>query len=112
MGRIPVYGIGQVGIYVRDFPGGGNRVQVSIDGGSEPVWARGGKELFYRTGKKLISVPVIPGTDFVRRIHFFGEPTTVRPVYSRSLTEATLIQSCQEDDDDAPRPAREPSFCW
>lgn len=56
---------GKSEIYVRDFPGGSSRVQVSIDGGSEPVWARNGRELFYRTGRKLISVPVKPGADFV-----------------------------------------------
>jgi serine/threonine protein kinase/Tol biopolymer transport system component len=52
-------------IYVRDFPAGGNRFQVSTDGGFEPVWAKNGKELFYRSGKKLIAVPVKLGADFV-----------------------------------------------
>ena len=55
---------GKVEIYVTDFPARGNRVQVSTDGGSEPVWARNGKELFYRSGKKLFSVPVTFGTHF------------------------------------------------
>jgi eukaryotic-like serine/threonine-protein kinase len=52
-------------IYVRSFPAGGNRFQVSTDGGFEPVWAKSGKELFYRSGRKLISVPVKLGADFV-----------------------------------------------
>lgn len=56
---------GKSEIYVRDFPGGGNRFQASIDGGSEPVWAKNGKELFYRAGKKVISLPVKLGADFV-----------------------------------------------
>ena len=56
---------GKAEIYVRDFPAGRNRFQVSTDGGFEPVWARNGKELFYRSGKKLISVPVKLGADFV-----------------------------------------------
>ena len=56
---------GEAEIYVRDFPTAGNRFQVSTDGGFEPVWARNGKELFYRSGKKLISVPVKLGADFV-----------------------------------------------
>jgi hypothetical protein len=50
---------------VRDFPSGGNRFQVSTDGGFEPVWAKNGKELFFRSGKKLISVPVKLGADFI-----------------------------------------------
>jgi eukaryotic-like serine/threonine-protein kinase len=56
---------GKSEIYVADFPGGGNRVQASTDGGSEPVWSRNGKELFYRSGKKFMSVPVKAGALFV-----------------------------------------------
>jgi len=56
---------GRSEIYVRSFPAGGNRFQVSTDGGFEPVWAKSGKELFYRSGRKLISVPVKLGADFV-----------------------------------------------
>jgi Tol biopolymer transport system component len=37
-------------VYVRTFPGFTSKVQVSQDGGSEPVWARNGRELFYRSG--------------------------------------------------------------
>jgi eukaryotic-like serine/threonine-protein kinase len=36
----------------------------SIDGGSEPVWSRNGKELFYRSGKKFMSVPLKAGASF------------------------------------------------
>jgi dipeptidyl aminopeptidase/acylaminoacyl peptidase len=57
---------GKSEIYVVDLPGGGNRVQASTDGGSEPVWSRSGKELFYRSGKKFMSVPVKAGAVFVR----------------------------------------------
>jgi serine/threonine protein kinase/Tol biopolymer transport system component len=56
---------GKSEIYVVDLPGGGNRVQASTDGGSEPVWSRSGKELFYRSGKKFMSVPVKAGAVFV-----------------------------------------------
>jgi eukaryotic-like serine/threonine-protein kinase len=35
-------------IYVRPFPGPGPRVQVSVNGGSEPVWSRDGGRIFYR----------------------------------------------------------------
>ena len=66
-GRWIAYQSGESGkaeIYVRDFPVGGNRFQVSTDGGFEPVWAKNGKELFYRSGKMLISVPLKPGASF------------------------------------------------
>jgi Tol biopolymer transport system component len=39
---------GRLEVYVRSFPDGGNKVQVSSGGGIYPVWARNGKELFYR----------------------------------------------------------------
>jgi Tol biopolymer transport system component len=34
--------------YVRPFPGPGGKWQISSEGGSEPLWARNGKQLFYR----------------------------------------------------------------
>ena len=45
---------GRLEVYVRPFPGPGGRWQVSLDGGTEPVWARSGRELFYRNGMKLM----------------------------------------------------------
>ena len=36
-------------IYVRPFPNNGARVQVSTDGGVEPLWSRSGSALMYRT---------------------------------------------------------------
>jgi serine/threonine-protein kinase len=33
---------------VRPFPGPGGKWQVSSEGGVEPLWARSGKQLFYR----------------------------------------------------------------
>jgi hypothetical protein len=36
-------------VYVRPFPGPGSKVLVSQSGGSEPVWSRTGRELFYRS---------------------------------------------------------------
>jgi Tol biopolymer transport system component len=35
-------------VFVRPFGSAGERVQISIDGGTEPVWADNGRELFYR----------------------------------------------------------------
>jgi eukaryotic-like serine/threonine-protein kinase len=40
---------GRFEIYVRPFPGNGPRVQVSNNGGQEPLWARSGNTIFYRT---------------------------------------------------------------
>jgi eukaryotic-like serine/threonine-protein kinase len=41
---------GQPQVYVQAFPGPGAKIQVSADGGTDPVWRRTGEELFYRNG--------------------------------------------------------------
>ncbi len=45
-------------VYAIPISGSGDRVAVSIDGGSGPVWSRDGRELFYRAGDDLVSVEV------------------------------------------------------
>jgi eukaryotic-like serine/threonine-protein kinase len=49
---------GQAEVYVRPFPGSGGRRQISSEGGSEPLWARNGRELFYRRGPQVWAVDV------------------------------------------------------
>ena len=44
---------GRPEVYVEAFPGPGQRVQVSADGGTEPLWARGSGEIFYRHGDEM-----------------------------------------------------------
>ena len=38
---------GRAEIYIRSFPDGNGRTQVSIDGGVRPVWSRDGTVLYY-----------------------------------------------------------------
>lgn len=45
-------------VWVRPFPGGAP-VQVSSDGGHDPVWSRDGKEIFYENGGNLMSARVL-----------------------------------------------------
>jgi serine/threonine-protein kinase len=51
---------GQLEVYVRPFPGvGDGQWQVSTGGGSRPLWARDGRELFYvGPDGALMGVPV------------------------------------------------------
>jgi dipeptidyl aminopeptidase/acylaminoacyl peptidase len=49
---------GRPEVYVQPFPGPGGKRQISIDGGTEPMWNPNGGELFYRLGRKFIVVPV------------------------------------------------------
>jgi Tol biopolymer transport system component len=52
-------------IYVQEFPDARNKWQVSTEGGAEPYWRADGKELFYRSGPRVMAVPVQLGTSFV-----------------------------------------------
>jgi Tol biopolymer transport system component len=49
---------GQFEVYVQPFSGPGPKLQVSSDGGEEPVWSRAGDELFYRANGKMMTVAV------------------------------------------------------
>jgi serine/threonine-protein kinase len=50
--------IGRNEIYVRPFPGPGGKMQISTEGGREPMWARDGRQLFYRNGDKMMVTAV------------------------------------------------------
>jgi len=56
-------------VVVQPFPGPGGRVQVSVNGGIEPVWSRDGRRLFYRGDGLLLAATISPGPAFavVRR---------------------------------------------
>ena len=57
---------GQDNIYVRPFPEADTEIQVSANGGTEPVWARNQPELYYRNGSdEMVAVPLLPGDKFV-----------------------------------------------
>jgi serine/threonine-protein kinase len=43
-------------VYVQAFPGPGPKIQVSNDGGTDPVWKRSGGELFYRNSDRMMAV--------------------------------------------------------
>jgi hypothetical protein len=51
---------GREEVYVQAYPGLGRRVQISTNGGREPVWSADGRELFYRSldGRQMMVVEV------------------------------------------------------
>ncbi len=55
-------------VYVRTFPGRGTRVQLSTNGGDEPVWAKSGQEVFYRSesGMMAVTIEATDGGDELR----------------------------------------------
>lgn len=54
-------------IYVRPFPAGDGKWQVSSDGGSHPTWSKNGKEIFFRgqtIGKIMVAAYKTTGNSF------------------------------------------------
>jgi dipeptidyl aminopeptidase/acylaminoacyl peptidase len=49
---------GRPEIYVKPYPGPGGKWQISTEGGSEPAWNHNGRELFFRSGSKMMAVEV------------------------------------------------------
>lgn len=60
---------GRFEVYVQPYPGLGRRYQISTEGGWGPVWARSGRELFYRQSEKTMAVDVPKQAS-----HAFGKP--------------------------------------
>ncbi|MGH3373189.1 MAG: protein kinase domain-containing protein, partial [Actinoallomurus sp.] len=67
---------GRPEVYVRPFPAVATaRWQVSASGGTLPVWAHSGKELFYLNGRQeMTSIPLTPGASFA-----VGQPRVLFP---------------------------------
>ena len=55
---------GRIEVFVQPFPGSGGRSQISIDGGTEPVWSRDGRELFFLSGDKMMAVQITTAPTF------------------------------------------------
>jgi hypothetical protein len=49
---------GREEVYVQAYPGPGAKFQMSIEGGSRPVWSRDGRQLFYRIDNKIMGVDI------------------------------------------------------
>ena len=51
-------------IYAQPYPGPGGKRQISTEGGTEPVWNPNGRELFYRSGDKMMAVDIATQPSF------------------------------------------------
>ena len=49
---------GRYEVYVQAFPGPGGKWQISTETGTEPIWNPNGRELFYRSGEKMMAVEI------------------------------------------------------
>jgi serine/threonine-protein kinase len=45
-------------IFVRPFPRSGGKWRLSDEGGTQPVWSRSGREIFYRNANKMMAVRI------------------------------------------------------
>ncbi len=71
---------GRYEVYAARYPGGGSRVQISSNGGTQPVWRGDEKELFYvAPGDQIMSVPIDTSTSVLRP----GAPTRAAEVVLR-----------------------------
>jgi Tol biopolymer transport system component len=50
--------------YVQAYPGPGPKIQVSTDGGTDPVWKGAGGELYYRNGDSMMAMDVATAPTF------------------------------------------------
>lgn len=78
---------GRYEVYVQSFAGSGGKWQISADGGREPVWAHNGREIFFRSGEKMMVAEVSTEPTFQpasARLLFQGPfqgTTTISPNY-------------------------------
>jgi len=74
-------GSGTVEVYVQPFPGHGGKWQISPAGGTQPVWNRNGKEIFYVSAdNKLMAVDVKADSGFEA-----GTPRALFDVHLKSV---------------------------
>ena len=69
-------------VYVQSYPAGGGKWQISTDGGAQPMWGSGGRELFYKSGNRLMVSAVEAGETF--------KPGTPRMLFEMSQPERDL----------------------
>ena len=55
---------GRYEIYVQPYPGPGGKWQISTEGGTEPAWNHNGRELFFRSGDKMMAVDIAAQPSF------------------------------------------------
>jgi Tol biopolymer transport system component/tRNA A-37 threonylcarbamoyl transferase component Bud32 len=67
---------GRYEVYVQPYPGPGGKWQISTEGGTEPAWNPNGRELFYRSGDKMMAVEIATQPGFAAgkpRVLFEGQ---------------------------------------
>ena len=98
---------GRYEVYVQSFSAGG-KWQISADGGREPVWAHNGRELFYRSGDKMMAADVATQPTFqaaTSRLLFQGRyqgTNAISPFYDVAVDDQRFLM-VQESEQRSPR---------
>ena len=110
-GRMMAYVSEETGVdevYVRPLGGDGESIRVSADGGSEPLWAPNGKEIFYRGEGHMIAVElamepelrVVDRKKLFSNRNYFRMPNRSRTPYDYDLrTDRFLLTKWVNDRD-------------
>jgi serine/threonine-protein kinase len=94
---------GRSEVYVEPIPGPGGRRQISADGGDQPRWVRNGREIIYRNGTKMMSVPVqiLPTFQLGKAVELFDrkfDPGAAVAGYDVSPDGQTFVMTRSEHD--------------
>ncbi len=81
-------------VYVRPFPNGTGRWQVSAGGGGEPRWAHSGREIFYRASGQLMVAQVRSNPTFA-----VGSRTTLFPTAAYQVNPNHAAYDVAPDDE-------------
>jgi len=99
---------GHFEVYAQPYPGPGGKWQISTEGGTEPVWNPNGRELFYRSGDKMMAVDITTQPSFAAgkpRMLFEGQyvptPATL-PNYDVSPDGQRFLMLKPSDSAEAP----------
>jgi Tol biopolymer transport system component len=68
-------------VYVQSYPPGHGKWQISTDGGAQAMWAPNGRELFYKSGNRMMAVDVELGAAF--------KASTPRVLFEMPLPESS-----------------------
>jgi hypothetical protein len=78
-------------IFIRPFPGPGDKLQVSVDGGVQPRWRADGKELFFLAPDNRLMV--VPVSFQVPKPPTIGQPVSLFSARLSGTPQALTVRS-------------------
>jgi hypothetical protein len=100
---------GRQEVFVQRYPPDGSKWQLSADGGTSPMWARNGRELF-RSGNDMVSVTIdpIPAFSHGPRVVLFNRALAIQRFAVTADAQRFLVL-VRDPGAPPPRPHRSPS---